>query len=350
MEYQLKQNTPTLKILGLTEHYLGHGFLKEKPYSRVYLQLAHELLLLTSPMSKPILVHEKRAFSERSWEIQMNVFKVYCDESRQTGPHEYRLVAGVWATPEAGWALVRDFESRCRSLGRHTPFGELSFKYVPSRPEHSVMRYYEALIDSFLDLYDARKDIFFRTVIVSKDYNFRHPDYNNGDYEAGFYKLVYQLLLHRIELHNSYHIRLDRRSVNRTVVKKTEQDRLNDLKVILNKGINKRFKKPADFVPPVKTVESRKSQDYRLIQLADVIMGAIGYVWNNEHRKKNRSEGKVHLCRYLAHKIGKPDLTEPTVPSEWPVAVDIFYHQPGKTGKKTAPQYLQAGVPPLHRA
>src|SRR5690625_5038902 len=111
------------------------------------------------------------------------VYKVYCDESRQVGSYEYRLVGGIWAPPEDGWSLVNDFRARCRALGRRDPLGELSFKYAPSRPTNPLMRYYEVLIDSF---FAHSATVYFRTVIVPKEYRFSDPYYHGGDYETGF--------------------------------------------------------------------------------------------------------------------------------------------------------------------
>ena len=60
--------------------------------------------------------------------------------------------------------------------------------------------------------------------------------------------------------------------------------------------------------PPVKTIESRLAESRRLIQLADLLAGAVGYHWNEEHIKDTAKLGKVVLAQHIARKLGKNDL------------------------------------------
>ena len=59
---------------------------------------------------------------------------------------------------------------------------------------------------------------------------------------------------------------------------------------------------------PVLTVEPRKAKSRRLIQLADILMGSVGYHWNDEHFKNKTKDGKVYLANYIAKKLGRRNL------------------------------------------
>ena len=43
----------------------------------------------------------------------MAEYKIYCDESRQTGSR-YMLLGGVWILKKEGWNFVNDFEGSCQ--------------------------------------------------------------------------------------------------------------------------------------------------------------------------------------------------------------------------------------------
>ncbi len=165
--------------------------------------------------------------------------------------------------------------------------------------------------------------MFFRVVLADKSYNMAHKDFHDGDYEVGFFKLYYQLILHILTPENQYHLRLAEREVSKKVRNINEAGRLSDFKRYLNNAM--RSKTMRNVVP---TVEARPAKQRRLIQLADILMGAIGYHWNLEHLKENASQGKCCLANYIASKLGREDLRFTT--SLYSRPFNIFYHQPGK--------------------
>jgi len=57
-----------------------------------------------------------------------------------------------------------------------------------------------------------------------------------------------------------------------------------------------------------------KSSDF--IQVADVIMGAIGYEMNGAHTRTDAKRSKVLLAEYIAKKAGLVNLQQPTPRSQ----------------------------------
>jgi hypothetical protein len=78
------------------------------------------------------------------------------------------------------------------------------------------------------------------------------------------------------------------------------------LHLILNNGIKKEFSITRNLV---KTVEPIDSDQSHLLQLADVIMGAVAYHNNNWGNRADAKKAKVDLAAYIARKAGQRDLT-----------------------------------------
>ena len=67
---------------------------------------------------------------------------------------------------------------------------------------------------------------------------------------------------------------------------------------------------------PFKTVKFVSSQASRLIQITDVITGAIAYQTNGWHEKQSPAKHKVALMRHVSDSAGLATLARPT--NKWP--------------------------------
>lgn len=248
---------------------------------------------------------------------RMAIYKIYCDESRQdSGTHNrYMLIGGIWIQAEEGWNFVNDFEGFCSSqLGLHKQLGHMKWEKVPSSPSTIFFRAYKHLVDLYFQ-YNVQGKMFFRTIIVDKTrYDFTHPLFYGGDYEEGFYNIYCQLILNWLRKGNEYHIRIAKRNVRKTFSGDCEQVRLKRLKEKLNTKFIWRLNKYRDIYgfrnvdPPVKTIESRPARTRRLIQLADLLTGAVGFYWNEHDTKPDHSLGKTVLAKHIALMLGRSDL------------------------------------------
>lgn len=244
----------------------------------------------------------------------MSIYKIYCDESRQN-EGKYMLVGGIWILKEEGWNFVHDFENYCSKVLRlEQPLGHMKWSKVPPTPSSLIYKAYEALVDIYFDYNNADK-MFFRVLIVErKSYDFKHPRFYSGDYEEGFYNLYCQLILNCLRKNNEYHIRVAKRNIKKAFPTDCEELRLMFLKEKINERfkwkLNKHWKIYGfrDVNPPVKTIEARSAKERRLIQLADILMGAVGFYWNGEHSKTNPRLGKITLAQHIAKKLGRNDL------------------------------------------
>lgn len=243
----------------------------------------------------------------------MAVYKIYCDESRQS-QGKYMLIGGIWILKEEALNFVKEFEYNCATkLGLVKKLGHMKWTKVPA-PNHVLFPAYQHLVDLYFD-YNAAGKMFFRTIIVDKtQYDFTDNKFSRGDYEKGFYNLYSQLIFNWLEKDSEYHIRIATRSIKKSFPGDSEGLRLKLLKEKLNEKffwqMNKYrqifgWKEVAD---PVKTIESKPAESRRLIQLADLFAGAVGYHWSEEDRKNTAKLGKVTLAQYIARKLSRNDL------------------------------------------
>ncbi len=210
----------------------------------------------------------------------MTEFNIYCDESRHTSdPTQPYLVIGALQCPrDKKRELVHAIHVL---MARHKAQGELGWKRLsPNRRD-----FYWAL----LALFGRSPDLRFRALVADRR-KLDHETFNDGNPELGFYKLYYQLLVHWLEPGNSYSIYLDWQQ-NR------EQHRFKDLHAVLQNRLRGRS--------DIACLEPVTSANVPLIGLCDLLIGAVGYAWND----LKGSPIKLAFCDDLAKAGSLPRLS-----------------------------------------
>lgn len=207
-------------------------------------------------------------------------FDVYCDESRpellgSSNPEAtYVVIGSLWLPADAREPIKAAIHALRE---RHRVGGEFKWQKVsPSR-----LSFYRDLISLFANEPDLR----FRCIAIDRN-KVDLIRFHESDPELGFYKFYYQLLHHWILDFNDYQIFCDFK-VNR------RRDRLHDLRRCLGY---------ANLSARITTVQAIRSEESVLIQLADVLTGAIA-------SKLNRSIGdegaRAQVIRTLEEQVGR---------------------------------------------
>ncbi|WP_169864810.1 DUF3800 domain-containing protein [Sutcliffiella halmapala] len=212
--------------------------------------------------------------------------EIYCDESRpeafaraqnrnmDINQDKYMLIGGVWLPDEDR----ERFKKLIKKLKKkHDVNGEIKWKNVSP----SKLEFYLELIDLFFDNYSIR----FRCIVVdSRKVNFEK--YHNNDNELGFYKFYYQLLLHWLEPGSNYKIFLDYK-------RNKDMDRLPALKRSL-------IRNSSAYIENVQAIDSNNSL---LIQVADVLIGAVGYQFHGYCTSESKLSVISRVESYIGHPI-----------------------------------------------
>jgi hypothetical protein len=163
------------------------------------------------------------------------------------------------------------------------------------------LKEYKALIDLY---FSCSRGFHFKSIIIDT-YQIDHNKFNQGDKELGFYKFMYQFLLHSFGRYarneDKYLVYLDQRNTSYPLLQ---------LKLILNRGLKKKYLQiRSDVVRNIQPIDSKKSE---LLQVADILMGAIGYQKNGCHTRTNASKAKVSLAEYISQKANILSLCQNT--------------------------------------
>lgn len=202
-------------------------------------------------------------------------YRLYCDESRiQDARH--MLIGGLWVLDEAEAALrqcLQDVRSEYRMTAE--------FKWTKvSRAKRAA---YAAWVDAFLD----SPGVTFRCIVVDT-HVLDYKTFHRGDEELGFYKFYYLLVSRNLMPAHSYWLYTDER-------RNRKANRLEVLRIVTN-----RYWQKQAGVMPLRGIEPRRSHGEDLLQLTDVLLGAVGYAWNG----LDTSPAKRELGAHLAARLG----------------------------------------------
>lgn len=207
-------------------------------------------------------------------------FNLYCDESThlQNDQMPYMLISYV----SSAYNQLKQHKAHIKMLkDKHHFKGEIKWSGVSL----SQYEFYADLIDYFFS-----NDLHFRAVIVEKakiDEN--RPNFTYSDF---YFRMYYQLLHHKMDMGDTYNIYLD--------IKDT----------VSNKKLH-RMKEMLQYNASLRSCQFIKSYESSLMQITDLIMGAINY----KLRGLNRVIAKNRLIEKIEQHCKMP-ITKSTAKSE----------------------------------
>jgi hypothetical protein len=199
---------------------------------------------------------------------------IFIDESSQND-HAYFVMGGISVcTSDVAKLTERLLTARNPEL----PKGEMKWTKV----SRGKLVAYRRVIDAFFD-----NDADFHSLVVETRRQ-DHAAFNQGSHEVGFNKEVFQLAMKFSRLyHGRFHIYPDQR---------TTTQKLEDLRFMLNRKIMQREPK-RDW--PFRRVQFRDSAATPVLQVTDILSGAIAYKLNLNDKAKDASPAKIDLSDYI---------------------------------------------------
>lgn len=222
-------------------------------------------------------------------------YNIYCDEASTTVAR-YMLIGGLWVPWNSETELHNRF-AQVRSI--HNLTAEMKWTKVSI----GKLRAYQ----DFLNVFWTDPNLSFKCIVVDT-HILNYHQFHGGDHELGFYKFYYQLISRNLLPNNLYWLYTDERHNRKPY-------RLSTLKATTNAYWKKRSGQA-----PLRVVEPRPSDNEDCIQLADLLLGAISYAWN-EHAG---SPAKLAMVDYIARCLNRPTLRIATRPSASKVNIWVW--------------------------
>ena len=209
----------------------------------------------------------------------MKTFNFYCDESchLQNDKKPYMLIAYV----SSAYSQVKLHHQNIQNIKKKYGFqSEVKWNGVSK----SKYPFYVELIEYFFS-----NDLHFRAVVIDKS---QITLERGSTYDDFYYKMYWQLIYHKVSMENNYNIYLD--------IKDTlSAGKVKKLKEILQINFSS-----------IRTLQNIRSEESLLMQLTDLLMGAISY----HLRGLDKVIAKNKLIEKIQHHTRHP-LTQSTYKS-----------------------------------
>jgi hypothetical protein len=219
-----------------------------------------------------------------------DILEIYVDESSQN-KHRY-LVLGAVVVQLTNSQIINDLIAKARLP--ELPFNEIKWTKVST----AKLPAYTRVVDV---LFDRPDELHFHSLFVDTTKH-NHKKFNQGDSEMGFNKEVYQLANKVGRMYDAYYFHLypDYRDTKSL----PEELRLN-----LNRGAAKRGDE-RDW--PIRRCQFRDSKQIQILQLVDVIVGAIAFQLNGHDKVQDANPAKIVLAKYVMQRAGIADILKGT--------------------------------------
>ena len=229
------------------------------------------------------------------------IFNIYCDESchLEHDRQSAMVLGAVWCPESQRASIARAIRELKTTHGLASSFEVKWTKVSPAK-----LDFYLALIDLFFS--DPR--LHFRGIVIPDKSKLDHSMFNQS-HDDFYYKMYFQLLKVIFESGNRYRIYLD--------IKDTRsQQKVTKLHGYL---ANAQYDFNKEMVEWIQQVHSHEIEQ---LQLADVLIGALGYL----HRGLQTSTAKQALIERIKVKSGF-SLQRSTLPSEKKLNVFVWTPQ-----------------------
>ncbi len=221
---------------------------------------------------------------------RMEKYNIYCDESCHL-EHDKEKVMVIGGIKVETTSRKRICKEILEIKQRHgiKKYSEIKWNKVSK----CNLDYFKDLIEYFFDCDDMK----FRAIIVDKT-KVRNDEFGQT-YDEFYYKMYFHCLSGLVETKNENYIYVDKKDTKGTY-------KINNLKFYL-------AQEKHDFDQrKIKHIQCVNSNELPILQLADLLIGAVGY---NNRDIKNPSQAKLELVDMIKEKSGY-SLTRSTFLSE----------------------------------
>ncbi len=210
--------------------------------------------------------------------MESSEINIYCDESCHLQNDKQKVM--VWGgiicpnnkTKEI-FKRIREIKQKYNLKNKYVEKNRFEMKWT--KVSSGKLNFYIDVIDYFFD----NSDLTFRSLFVPNKDSLKFN--NTEEFDEFYYKMYYTMLKTVFKPYNTYNIYLDIKDTNGS--KKIEK-----LKECLEKKLSQQYSFKGKIINKIQEV---KSHQVELVQLSDLIIGAISY----ENRQKTTSIAKKRI-------------------------------------------------------
>ena len=212
----------------------------------------------------------------------MEEINIYCDEScHLENDNAPNMILGAVYCPKE---KLKEIKHRIKEIkAKYDVKQNSEIKWT--KVSLIKLKMYEEIVDYFFD----NDDLSFRCVIANKEH-LQHNKYNQT-HDEWYYKMYFTLLKVIFNPSNKYNIYLD--------IKDTHSDeKIKNLKSVCR---NSRYDFSGRIINKMQPIRSNEVQ---IMQITDILIGAIGYINRYNLKAENLNQGKVKLIRRIQKRSG----------------------------------------------
>lgn len=207
------------------------------------------------------------------------MYNIYCDESchLENDNQKSMVLGGIWCPHDKVKNITKEINLIKEKYGV-TKFTELKWtKISPSK-----VKMYEEIVNYFFD----NQNLHFRCVVIPDKSQLDHITFNQT-HDDWYYKMYFNMLKSILIPTEEYNIYLDIKDTQSAHKVQRLRDYLGN--TVYDVNINK-----------IKKVQNIRSHESALIQLSDILIGAVGY----NSRGLNGSSSKIEIMNLIRSRSG----------------------------------------------
>lgn len=210
--------------------------------------------------------------------MDKTLYYIFCDESCHLPKDnsDLMVLGAIFCREENKAEIYQDIR---HIKEKHGINSKVEIKWTKISP--AKVELYEELVDYFF----KNPNLYFRGVIAKDKKALNHDKFNHGDQNEWYYKMYY-LLLHVINNDNKYRVFIDVKDTN-------GGSRVSELERILR---NRKRDFGKQIILDIRQVESSRSD---LLQLTDILIGALSYYHRGLFDQENTSYAKKQVIRRI---------------------------------------------------
>ena len=215
------------------------------------------------------------------------IYNIYCDESchLENDKIPVMVLGAVWCPLNSARTIAQSIRELKVKNGLSHYF---ETKWI--KVSNAKLQFYLDLVDCFLD----NDDLHFRGVLIPDKSVLNHLA-RKQTHDSWYYKMLFVMIEPIINPLHRYRVYLDIKD------SRSEQKR----KLLEEVLRNSRYDSGGHIIERVQQIRSHESE---LLQLADLLLGAVGYhnrIQTGDLKNHKASSGKLQVIRHLQRRSGK---------------------------------------------